>query len=628
VFQDSVQFFTNRKDATRKVHDIIHLDFITAIPEDKPYNGGVLNYGEMKEGSCLQIKTIAPVGYFKMDSSDPHPAAGLNTVWFVCMDEKKDKEFFMELIINMKIQKQRQMGIYMSAYKSEQLNQSSSSQMSVSSSSSSSSLSIENRTFGSSEESIEIEINGGKRNGLDGYWKVLQAWSSCTVKCGGGTQTVQLMCIPPKKGGKNCVGEAIRTKLCNPKPCPEMQVLKEYISNESSSSSSFGLGEKVEKAIVKVMSMSSRPQRYDKCYLKDGDALIETTDKETGKIVNLPVRLVMNNKSIAVFTDDTLQSNMKSYLLENTVFTRVKDNEHCFFLKGVNNEDKFCQLDINTEAFVEEWGYDFNLFKNQCRQERRTAKFEEEKLEEEYKDGLVKLKQDMIQKKVVNTKKIVQKTEETELHKKVETTEKLSLEAIQKEVKLEEMLEREEEEKEKKEEEELQIQIEVEKKKHDCFLKSVKEKEMEDQLNVEKLRTEEKIRQIQEKARREISIKRVAMTKKLSEMRLKKERKKRELQKQIMSIRLEMSSKFNNLSKLGDASHCKDLTTVEKKSEYCNNKVEADEQLQCVNNAKSESYNNKTFCQYCCENEIGELHLKEREKCFQEVCEGISDNKI
>jgi len=231
----------------------------------------------------------------------------------------------------------------------------------------------------------------------------------------------------------------------------------------------------------------------------------------------------------------------------------------------------------------------------------------------------------MVQKKVVNTKKIVQKTEETELHKKVETTEKLSLEAIEKEVKLEEMIEREEEEKEKKEEDELTLQIEAEKKKHECFLKSIKEKEMEDQLNVEKLRTEEKIRQIQEKARREISIKRAAMTKKLSEMRLKKERKKRELQKQIMSIRLEMSSKFNNLSKLGDSNHCRDLLTLEKKTEYCNSKVEADEQLQCMNNSKSENYNNKTFCQYCCENEIGELHLKEREKCFQEVCEQIHD---
>jgi hypothetical protein len=591
------------------------LDFVTAIPEDKPYNGGVLNYGEMKEGSCLQVKTVAPLQYFKMDPNQPHPPAGLNTVWFICMDDKKDKEFFMELIINMKIQKQRQMGIYMSAWKTEE--------MTKKDQVTNGGFNIESKTFEQTMVSIEQEINDPKRSPLDGYWKVLQGWSSCTLKCGGGSQTLQLICVSPKKGGKNCMGEAVRTKMCNTQPCPKMEVLNEFITNETASvggASVAGLGEKVEKPIVKVMAMSSRPQRYDKCYLKDGDALMESVDKNSGNVVNLPVRLVMNNKSISVYTDDSLQSNIKSFLLENTIFTRVKKNKHCFFLKGTNNEDKFCQLDINSEAFVDEWGYDFNLFKNQCKQERRTATYEEEKLEAEYKDSLNKLKQDMIQKKVVNTKKIVQKNEETELHKKVESTEKLSLEAIEKEVKLEEMLEREEEEKEKKEEEELQLQIDAEKKKHECFLKSVKEKQMEDQLNVEKLRTEEKIRQIQEKARREISIKRQTMTKKLSEMRLKKERKKRELQKQIMSIRLEMSSKFNQLSKLGNSSHCRDLNSLEKKLDYCNTKIEQDEQIQCTNNAKNQFYGDVSFCGYCCENEFGDLHLKEREKCLIDAC--------
>jgi NH3-dependent NAD+ synthetase len=63
-------------------------------------------------------------------------------------------------------------------------------------------------------------------------------------------------------------------------------------------------------------------------------------------------------------------------------------------------------------------------------------------LEKEYKEELGKLQQEIIQKKVINTKKVVQKTEETELQKKVESTEKLSLEAVQKELKLEEMLEK------------------------------------------------------------------------------------------------------------------------------------------------------------------------------------------
>lgn len=47
----------------------------------------------------------------------------------------------------------------------------------------------------------------------------LQDWTQCTLVCGGGTQTMQRMCIPPMNGGKSCEGEAILTKKCNTKPC-------------------------------------------------------------------------------------------------------------------------------------------------------------------------------------------------------------------------------------------------------------------------------------------------------------------------------------------------------------------------------------------------------------------------
>jgi len=42
--------------------------------------------------------------------------------------------------------------------------------------------------------------------GIDGYWVVKQDWSSCTLACGGGTQTLHRECIPPLTGGKPCAG--------------------------------------------------------------------------------------------------------------------------------------------------------------------------------------------------------------------------------------------------------------------------------------------------------------------------------------------------------------------------------------------------------------------------------------
>jgi len=56
---------------------------------------------------------------------------------------------------------------------------------------------------------------------VDGWWEVLQDWSTCTLKCGGGTQTQHRKChAPTSNEGKPCIGEPIITKSCNTEPCP------------------------------------------------------------------------------------------------------------------------------------------------------------------------------------------------------------------------------------------------------------------------------------------------------------------------------------------------------------------------------------------------------------------------
>jgi hypothetical protein len=60
---------------------------------------------------------------------------------------------------------------------------------------------------------------------IDGYWILLSDWSECTLKCGGGYTYQQWMCIPPRRGGKPCVGQSVRTKPCNRKPCPNVSGL-------------------------------------------------------------------------------------------------------------------------------------------------------------------------------------------------------------------------------------------------------------------------------------------------------------------------------------------------------------------------------------------------------------------
>ena len=155
-------------------------------------------------------------------------------------------------------------------------------------------------------------------------------------------------------------------------------------------------------------------------------------------------------------------------------------------------------------------------------------------------------------------------------------------------------------------------------------MKAVNEKKIIDQMNVEKLSADAKMKEIQEKAKREITINRQKMVKKLSEMRVKKERKKLQLQKQIMSIRLELSNKFRNLSKKGEENNCKNLDNDSQRDLYCKTHVEAEDQPDCLN-AKLKN-DAKIFCDYCCEYEFGELHLVERNKCQTEICKNYESS--
>ena len=43
------------------------------------------------------------------------------------------------------------------------------------------------QALGPNGQVIQTSLSSESMNGDDGYWVTLQGWSSCTVKCGGGT---------------------------------------------------------------------------------------------------------------------------------------------------------------------------------------------------------------------------------------------------------------------------------------------------------------------------------------------------------------------------------------------------------------------------------------------------------
>jgi len=507
IYKDTANILTSRDNALMSVADSLVIDFIKTIPEDNQYQGGIKDFGKFSEGSCFEVFTVKPGAFFQMTSESTEPEKGLKEIWLICSDDDGEKKQMMNILINLKLKKQHSLGVYPTIQKDNK-------SASLSPKDSAPTLSdLINKTSSLADPE---KLNDPNRQPTDGVWIILQNWSSCTLKCGGGLQYLQLLCKPPSKGGKPCQGEAIRTRPCNEQPCPKFNVLSAVLPNMSSPSPT----NVVEKPIVKVMPISKRPQRYDKCYLKDGDALMVKNDSSTASfdvLPKIPIRLVMNNKSITVYQDETLQTNMMTFMLSKTVFSRVKGDNRCFILNGLNSKAEFCQLDSDSGNFVEEWDYDFNLFKFQCKQKREVIELgesEEKKLSEEYKAKVNQLKVDMIEKKAEIVKEQVENKEETKLQKKIEQTQAMTLMAVQKELKLEEMLEKEELQKERDQEQALSDQIESEKKKNECLSKTIKEKEIEDQMNLSKANAEEAIQKIKEEAKKEIMVKRANMKKK------------------------------------------------------------------------------------------------------------------
>ena len=55
---------------------------------------------------------------------------------------------------------------------------------------------------------------------VDGLWMDWEAWSQCTVSCGGGNRTRTRQCYHAKNGGKPCEGKDFETEACETQTCP------------------------------------------------------------------------------------------------------------------------------------------------------------------------------------------------------------------------------------------------------------------------------------------------------------------------------------------------------------------------------------------------------------------------
>lgn len=246
----------------------------------------------------------------------------------------------------------------------------------------------------------------------DGYWVTLQEWSQCSKKCDGGSSTFHRMCVPPRNGGKPCVGETVITKKCNTKPCPMPEKSDDDPSNvDDPSNNPFGSKKantvEVRQPIVKVLPFTDRPQRFSLCKVKESDLFMFQDGTDPNKMedpmfkgknlqdiggIKVPCRVVMNTKTLSVYAGDKFETLHMSFTVKKTRFYEYKKKKNCFELNETSK--KYITLcpytaEISSKEF-DDWRRDFETFKNRCeRSPTGLSEAEQRALDKKIKDKMV-----------------------------------------------------------------------------------------------------------------------------------------------------------------------------------------------------------------------------------------------
>jgi hypothetical protein len=200
IFQDNISIASSKEDRFKQNYDVVLIDLIAPILKDKSYLGGIQDFGSFNEGYCFKIITTNEKLSVPLNSN-------MKTVEYLfCCDTQDEKEKFMGSLRYVKFQKQFNQGLIITDKNDfEGLEQ--------------------------PDDLLEDLMSGARIQGnstlleneipfnQDGRWVILQNWSQCSLKCGGGETVLHRFCIPPVGNGKPCEGDSVIKKECNIEPC-------------------------------------------------------------------------------------------------------------------------------------------------------------------------------------------------------------------------------------------------------------------------------------------------------------------------------------------------------------------------------------------------------------------------
>lgn len=577
LYRNQLSIYSARDEIFRHSVDNLEVDTIGPVPEDQLMKGAINQLGNFKAGFCFRVATKVPAGFQSKTLE--------NKFWIFCLENQSQQESLSNSLAKLKVMLQRSKGeIVSQASAQEDLLE---------------------------DGSVKDESSPSNLN--DGRLVLLQDWSDCTLKCGGGKSFQQWMCIPAKKGGKPCAGDLIREKECNIQPCPEIS-----LANNLNDSKESLLGSKLDKPpVVKVARFSKRYNRYTKCIVKETD--IFSFDELGNK---RPSRFLMNNKTISIFGDDDYMNKEVSYDLETTDLKLVNE-PCCFELVDRLKKNKYCGFDASCgdpqlNVFAVNMQKAFAEFKSICQVGRQTLFIttEEEAKIKKTKQVTMQIRQNNSEKEKLQQAQIeMAEDANSKFSKKIESTQNNGMKALEKELMIENLIRKDEENKENLKEKEIIDQIAVEKKKKDDIAQQIQEKELEDELIIEQIEAEKEVNQAKSEITKQIAVNRKNLKAKILSIKKEAQSRREQLKSKLKKIKSELSLKLIKANKNGDKSIClkgiKDANTREK---YCNDNYIED----YIENQYCKEQD--SFGLFCCDSEFGTFKPVERDSCY-EACD-------
>jgi len=289
--------------------------------------GSIRDMGKLNDGYCIKIFTIVPNKKFKISNLKLIPEQGKNVNWIFCLDKEESKDCLLTLLIKIKLENQHSKGIVVDYSKSphEFKNRELKNMILLKNNSLDlnyyDNFKIKDILKKDHKVNNKTNFNLIGLDFIDGYWVVMKDWSECTLKCDGGEQYQYLLCIPPKNNGKPCIGQSVKVRPCNLQPCPKEISQDIFFANLTGEFMDLGNlfshdnNNKKESFIFKYLPISSRPLHYDKCHLKESDALWLSDEFNNDYYSNspkVPVRLIMNKNAVSIYVDQVCKNYIKS----------------------------------------------------------------------------------------------------------------------------------------------------------------------------------------------------------------------------------------------------------------------------------------------------------------------------